>query len=132
MPEETPTIPDKTRVYKEREFRRFLYYAEIASSSSIRDMAKLVGVDKDTIMEWEKTPEAIEAKERGIRKVIDNMEKTGKHDWRMWETRGKFLGLSPVDRKDITSDDEKINDLSTLNDEQLASLIDKLRSTPGN
>ena len=51
----------------------------------------------------EKHPLAKKAIAEGIMRGLESMEQVGKNDWRMWESKLKILGVSPVDKKDVTS-----------------------------
>jgi hypothetical protein len=68
----------------------------------------VLGVDRDTIAKWKKHPLAQKAIRDGIEKAFEGMQKAGGNDWRMWESKLKMLGVSPVEKADVTSGGEKI------------------------
>ena len=72
------------------------------------EIARIVGVDKDTITAWKQHPWAIEARVRGIGKAIREMEESGKNDWRMWEAKLKMLGIRENDTDEEQREKNKI------------------------
>lgn len=97
-----------TEPYKQEEFAEFIKLIEGDAVEHWINIANALGVNKDTINRWKKLPEAKEAIEKGIRRSLEGMEKAGDKDWRMWESKLKMLGSSPVDKLDITSGGEKL------------------------
>ncbi|SRR5258706_13340259 len=94
-----------------RKKEEFLAFMETIKGSGIPhwiDVAKAIGVNKDTITEWKKLPEAQNAIKAGISNSLRRMQEAGKNDWRMWESKLKMLGVSPKEKKDITSDDKPL------------------------
>ena len=88
---------------KATEFNLFLELIEKGPVEHLGQIAEVLGVDPNTVSEWNKRPEVIEAKAKGINRTLQEMEKAGKRDWRMWEAKAKMLGLSAPTRADITS-----------------------------
>jgi hypothetical protein len=80
-----------------RKKTEFLAFLKILKGSAVQahwiETADALGVNKDTITEWKKLPEAIKARQEGISEAIAKMEKAGAHDWRMWEAKLKMLGI---------------------------------------
>ena len=96
------------RPYKEDEYRAFVKTLESGAVSYWSKIAEALGVDKDTITSWKKLPEAREAIQKGIEKCLNNMETSGKRDWRMWQERLKILNIVATEKHDVTSGGEKI------------------------
>ena len=80
-------------IRKTEQFDEFLKIVGKEPLSHWLDIARVLGVDKDTITEWRKNPLARQAVIHGIRIAMKNMEKAGKNDWRMWATKLKMLGI---------------------------------------
>lgn len=99
-------IPPHIR--KKAEFEAFIKILKGNTVAHWVQIAQALGVDKDTITEWRKLPEAQEAIKEGIRNNLEGMERAGSKDWRMYESKAKMLGISPVEKQDITSGGEKV------------------------
>ena len=109
--------PAEPIIRKDEEFEEFIKILEGDKDSTEGgipvvahwvEIAEALGVDKDTITRWKKHPRAVEARKKGIREALYKMQYAGSKDWKMWESKLKMLGISPVDKSDITSDGEKI------------------------
>lgn len=96
-------IEDDPIIRKIEEFNAFLDLLRGDTVAHWVQIADALGVNKDTITEWRKHPKAQQAIRDGIEKALDGMEKAGKRDWRMWESKLKMLGVSPVEKSDITT-----------------------------
>ena len=81
-------------VYKELEFNAFIKLIEKGHIQHWQQIAEVLGVDKNTVSAWKKLPEAREALVKGVSNALDNMEKVGSKDWRMWQTKLNMLGIS--------------------------------------
>ena len=81
-------------IYKEAEFQTFLNLIEGGQIQHWVEIAKIIGVDKNTISAWKKLPEAQNAILEGISSSLSKMEQAGKNDWRMYEAKLRMLGLS--------------------------------------
>ena len=88
-------------IRKKAEFLAFIGEIEKGAIANWIDIARALGVDKDTITEWKKLPEAQAAIKKGISNALSSMEKVGYKDWRMWESKLKMLGLSPIQKQEI-------------------------------
>lgn len=89
------------KIYKDTEFKAFIEEIEKGSIPHWQDIAKAIGVSKDTITVWKKHPEAQAAISRGITEAIEGMTSAGKRDWRMWESKLKMLGVVPTERTEL-------------------------------
>ena len=96
------------KVRKKEEFKAFIKFLEEGTDAHWIQVAEALGVDKDTITEWKKYPEAKAAIERGINYAMKKMQKVGGRDWRMWESKLKMLKISPLEKGDLTSDGEPL------------------------
>ena len=92
-------------IRKKAEFLAFIGEIEKGAIANWIDIARTLGVDKDTITEWKKLPEAQVAIKNGISHALSNMEKVGKQDWRMWESKLKMLGLIPREKHEVSGSD---------------------------
>jgi len=84
------------RHYKDKEFAAFIQSIQAGQVSHWQDIARAIGVDENTITRWKKLPEAQEAIQKGIDNAIEQMQLSGKRDWRMWESKLKMLGVNPA------------------------------------
>jgi len=96
--EEKPTNP-----YKREEFEAFIELIKGPAVAHWVQIAQALGIDKSTIMEWKKHPLAQKAIKDGVEIALERMEKSGVRDWKMWESKLKMLGVSPIEKSDITS-----------------------------
>ena len=101
----------KLRVYKRKEFEKFLELLRGNTSYHWVQIASALGVTPQSITAWKKLPMAQKAIRDGIDKAMEGMEKAGKNDWRMWESKLKMLGVTPIEKRDLTSDGEKLEGL---------------------
>jgi len=108
-----PTIQTKEGIYKKLEFEAFLDLLRGESSHHWTQIAKTLGVDQGTITAWKKIPQAQKAIHDGIKKALDGMAKAGKEDWRMWESKLKMLGLSPIEKSSVALGSETLRILMT-------------------
>lgn len=94
--------------YKKEQFEVFLQTIGRKSVGHWVQMAKALGVDRDTITAWKKHPLAQKVIKDEIEKCLEGMEDSGAKDWKMWESRAKMLGVAPIEKTDVTSDGEKV------------------------
>lgn len=87
--------------YKKTEFKQFLKTIKRGQASHWVDIAEALGVDKNTISDWKKTPEAQQAIQEGIEFALECMQQAGARDWRMWETKLKMLGINPASKVEV-------------------------------
>lgn len=101
----TPKIP---KIYKDIEFEKFIETLEEGSVEHWIEIARAIGVDKDTITAWKSQPRAIEARRNGIKYALEQMEKSGKRDWKMWKAKLALLEVMETEKTDVTSAGEKL------------------------
>lgn len=81
-------------VRKTVEYQEFL---NMVGTNNIPDTweltAEALGVHPNTIKGWKKLPEFKEAKRKGIEHCLKEMRRSGKDDWRQWETSLRLLGV---------------------------------------
>ena len=94
--------------YKKAEFEAFIQLTKGDTIAHWVQIAQALGIDPTTITDWKKHPLAKKAIRDGIERATEEMEKAGKDDWKMWESKLKMLGMSPVEKSDITSDGQPI------------------------
>lgn len=98
------------KVYKEEEFEAFIKALEEDAVYNWVQIAKALGVDRDTIASWKALPRAQQAIKTGIDNAMKGMLSAGKKDWRMWESKLKMLGVSPVEKSetDLTTNGKDV------------------------
>ena len=94
--------------YKAEKFEAFIKEIKKGSISHWVQIAEALGIEKGTIVVWKQTPEAQKAIKDGINHALLQMQKVGKRDWKMWKEKLGMLGISPIERADITSEGERI------------------------
>ncbi len=91
-----------TIVSKQVEFEEFL---KLIDEETLPDtwelVAEEIGVHKNTLTSWRKTPEFKVAKARGIKRALQRMERAGNYDWRMW--REKYSLLTKEKKEDTNT-----------------------------
>ena len=102
------STPHAAIPYKKEEFEAFIELIRGNTVAHWVQIARALGVDKDTITEWKKHPLAQKAIKDGIESAMQNMEEAGKDDWKMWESKLKMLGIAPIDKSDITTDGQPL------------------------
>jgi hypothetical protein len=94
-------------IRKKAEFLAFIGEIEKGAIANWIDIARALGVDKDTITEWKKLPEAQIAIKKGLSDALSSMEEVGRKDWRMWESKLKMLGLIPREKHELSGPEGK-------------------------
>lgn len=89
-------------IYKKTEYRQFLKILRQGRTTHWYEIANALGIEDATLRVWKNTPEAQQAIADGIERCLEEMEKAGKKDWRMWESRLKMLGVNPPEKHDNT------------------------------
>lgn len=86
---QAPTIP-----IKQAEFQAFLATLKTPGvKAHWKEVAEALGVSPDTITDWSKLPEAIEARKEGIRLSLQGMETAGMDDWKMYQAKLRMLNV---------------------------------------
>jgi hypothetical protein len=101
---------------KDEEFEEFIKILEGDESEQggntvvahWREIAESLGINKDTITKWKDDPRAIEARKKGIREALFKMQYAGAKDWKMWESKLKMLGVSPIEKSEDKMQIEEI------------------------
>jgi hypothetical protein len=88
-------VNDTPNIRKKEEFDAFLKIIGAHGYAHWIDVARILNIDKDTVTEWKKLPEARIAFASGLSHALQKMEETGKNDWRMWQAKVKMLGIVP-------------------------------------
>jgi hypothetical protein len=78
--------------YKEQ-FEAFLKIIRENKVEHWVNVAEALGVHQNTIVNWKKHPLAQKAIAEGIQHALEQMEKTGGRDWKMWREKLKMLGV---------------------------------------
>jgi hypothetical protein len=90
-------------------FEKFIELIGRKSVGHWVQIAKALNVSPDTITDWKKHPLAKKTIRDEIDRAMDGMEDAGFSDWRMWESKLKMLGISPIEKADVTSNGETVN-----------------------
>jgi len=94
-------VKNSRNIRKKQEFLAFIKTIKGGTVCHWQDIANAIGVDNDTITAWKRLPEAQEAIKKGIERALNDMQRAGKKDWRMWESKLKMLGIIPKSRKEL-------------------------------
>jgi len=107
---ENTTNQTEPGIYKEEQFDQFIATIKGNAVGHWIQIARTLGVANSTIHAWKKLPQAQKAIKDAIEKAGEEMERAGKDDWKMWESKLKMLGISPVEKSetDVTSGGEPI------------------------
>lgn len=127
--ETSDTMPIKLQEYEE--FVGML--EEGIPIHSWSNIANDLNVSRDTITEWKKTPRAIAAVKKAVKRALSKMQEVGSDDWRMWREYNKLLGIDAVDKHEIVTKNEIVN-LDNLTDDkigQLKTILDEAGTTKG-
>ncbi|PJE63368.1 hypothetical protein COU89_03680 [Candidatus Roizmanbacteria bacterium CG10_big_fil_rev_8_21_14_0_10_45_7] len=89
---------DIQNIRKKEEFEAFIETIEQGARAHWVDIARAIGVNKDTITAWKRHPRSIRAISKGIQHALSEMERCGRNDWRMWLIKLKILGVD-IDSK---------------------------------
>jgi hypothetical protein len=116
-----------TNVTKEPEFLAFLNLVEEQKIPDTWELvAQAIGVHPNTIKMWRKTPEFQKALAQGIKNAIENMESSGRRDWRMWRekiallTKEKQEGIS-IEAKILVIPSELMSKYDIASDTKVSS-----------
>lgn len=82
--------------YQEAKFEAFLGLIKNDGAKNWTAIAKALDVHPNTITAWKRHPEAQQAIADEVKRSLEQMEKVGTKDWRMWESKLKILGVNPA------------------------------------
>lgn len=85
-------------IRKKEAYSAFIKLLKDGTVGHWQSIARAIGVDNDTITGWKKLPEAQSAITKGIQYALNRMERAGRKDWRMSESKLKMLGVFPVNK----------------------------------
>lgn len=111
--------------YKTQQFQAFLELVRTGKKLEYwEQIAEALGVHKNTITAWKETEEGKTAIAEGIITALENMEKSGKRDWKMWAAKASMLGVN-INKTSETnvSVGVQINQEKEVSDEQLVRRI---------
>lgn len=101
MESSNPIIPT---IRKVEQFEDFIKLLERGARAHWVDVAEIIGVNQDTVTAWKQHPLAREARLKGIERCLNEMERVGYKDWRMWEAKLKLLGIQAPQLLDVKAD----------------------------
>lgn len=114
---------NQQKIYKLETFEQFLKLIKEGPIEHWTEVAKALGVDRETVAKWRNHPKAKEAIAEGIAKTIKKMEESGKGDWRMWLEKLKMFGIG--------LDEAKTEVIQQVNVEVITGLPSEKRSLKG-
>ncbi|HHT9145258.1 MAG TPA: hypothetical protein ACFYD4_06185 [Candidatus Wunengus sp. YC61] len=112
-------------VQKEEEFEAFIKLIEDGSVNAMEhwvSIADSLGVHRNTINEWKKSPRARKAISEGIKRALNGMENVGKRDWRMWREKVALL-TEEMEKKRDNGLSSTTNNLIVISDDKLAQFL---------
>lgn len=106
MSEQNTNTPD---MYKKWEYNNFLDYIKQRKISRAILYAKALGIDRRTLLKWVQQPELNKAITEALDEIVDNMQRAGKDDWRMYKELHAMLTLDDTRNIDVKTNGESIN-----------------------
>lgn len=97
---EIPEIAD-IDPYKEESYTRFLELLSMDYLYNWKALADVLKVDPKTIYNWRKTPAAQKIINDEIARLMQEMERAGKDDWRMFRDKAKIMGVEDVNKVEV-------------------------------
>lgn len=91
------------------EYKQFLEFVKQRKPQRAMIYAKGLGIDRRTLNKWMEQPELRQAMADAVDAILEEMQRAGKNDWRMWDKMLELSGITTVKEVDVTSDGEKIN-----------------------
>ena len=85
------------------EYSGFLEYVKQGKVESAIIYAKVLQIDRRTLVHWLKQPELRDAMLLSIDTIVEGMKKAGKGDWRMYRELLKLLGVDVEQSAEIAS-----------------------------
>jgi hypothetical protein len=116
---------DNVAVINVQEVEKFEAFLKLVKNGKIehwQNIADAIGVHRNTISQWRKHPEAIKATINGINHAIEQMEKVGGRDWKMWREKLEMLGIKGKESP-LIAQQFNISEGKEVSDEQLAKRI---------
>jgi len=100
---------DKTNIKKFKwEYQQFLDFVKDRKPQRAMIYAKGLGIDRRTLNNWMNQPELRDAMAESVDAILEEMQRAGKNDWRMWDKMLELSGISTVKELDVTSGGETI------------------------
>jgi len=90
------------------EYKQFLAFVQERKPQRAMIYAKGLGIDRRTLNKWMEQPELREAMAEAVDSILEEMQKAGKNDWRMWDKMLELSGITTAKELDITSNGETI------------------------
>lgn len=99
------------------EYKQFLEFVKQRKPQRAMIYAKGLGIDRRTLNKWMEQPELRQAMADAVDAILEEMQRAGKNDWRMWDKMLELSGITTVKEVDVTSDGETIKALVQFVDE---------------
>ena len=99
--------------YKEESYNRFLELLKMDYLYNWKALAYVLKVDPKTIYRWRHTPAAQKIVNDEIARLIQEMERAGKDDWRMFREKAKIMGVEDVTKVEVVDQKGILDKLET-------------------
>lgn len=103
--------------YKEAEYKRFLELLSMDYLYNWKALANVLNVDPRTIYRWRQSPAAQKIINDEIARLIKEMERAGKDDWRMFREKAKIMGVDDITKVEVVDTKGVLDKLETPYDE---------------
>lgn len=90
------------------EYKQFLEFVKQRKPQRAMIYAKGLGIDRRTLNKWMEQQELRDAMAEAVDSILEEMQKAGKNDWRMWDKMLELSGITTTKDIDITSGGETI------------------------
>lgn len=111
--------------YKETQFEGFLALIGLSGIKYWKQIAETLGVSRKTIERWRQHPLAVQAIIMEVSKSIEQMDRAGKNDWRMYREKLAMLGLARKSKYEIEPKSEELGDLINSMDREFEAKSNK-------
>lgn len=99
--------------YKEESYTRFLELLQQDYLYNWTGLAYVLKVDPRTIYRWRHTPAALKIINDEIKRLMVEMERAGKDDWRMFRDKAKIMGVEDITKVEVTDTKGVLDKLET-------------------
>lgn len=99
--------------YKEESYNRFLELLSMDYLYNWKALASVLKVDQRTIYRWRQTPAAQKIVNDEISRLVREMERAGKDDWRMFREKAKIMGVEDVNKIEVVDTKGILDKLET-------------------
>lgn len=90
------------------EYTQFLEFVKQRRPERAMMYARMLGIDRRTLVKWMKQKELRDAMAAAVDEILEQMQKAGKDDWRMWARLLEISGITVPEEVDYTSGGDKV------------------------